>query len=92
MRLYASIIAAALFAAAPAHAAWKAYTYPELGFGVDFPAEPHMSKGEYRGAVAGRVPTTVISTEADDTTYQVVIADFSDRLRRHRPRYRAPAS
>jgi len=79
MRLVASIVAAAVLMAAPAHAAWKAFKYPELGFGVDFPAEPKMSKGEYRGVVAGRVPTTVISAEADDTTYQVIIADFSNR-------------
>jgi len=79
MRLFACVIAAAVLITAPAQAAWKAYKYPELGFGVDFPAEPKMSKGEYRGVVAGRVQTTVISAEADDTTYQVIIADFSKR-------------
>ena len=79
MRLVACIVAAAVVMAAPAQAAWKAFKYPELGFGVDFPAEPKMSKGEYRGVIAGRVPTTVISAEADDTTYQVTIADFSSR-------------
>src|SRR5882762_6236393 len=79
MRLIACIVAAAVVMAAPAQAAWKAFKYPELGFGVDFPGEPKMSKGEYRGVIAGRVPTTIISAEADDTTYQVIIADFSSR-------------
>src|SRR5690348_13913023 len=40
MRLIALTMAAVVFAAAPAHAAWKAYKYPQYGFGVDFPAEP----------------------------------------------------
>jgi hypothetical protein len=73
-------MAALVLAAAPAQAAWKAFKYPQYGFGVDFPAEPKMSTGEHRGVVAGRVPTTVISAEEDGTIYQVVIADFSNRL------------
>jgi hypothetical protein len=80
MRLFALVMAAAFIVASPADAAWKGYKYPELGFGVDFPAEPKMSKGEWRGVVAGRVPTTVISAEFENTTYQVVIADFRNRL------------
>jgi hypothetical protein len=40
MRLIALAMAAAMLVAAPAQAAWKAYTYPEYGFGVDFPAQP----------------------------------------------------
>jgi hypothetical protein len=80
MRLIALAVAAAMLAAAPAQAAWKAYTYKEYGFGVDFPAPPKMSKGEHRGVVAGRVPTTIISAEEDGTIYQVVIADFKNRL------------
>jgi hypothetical protein len=80
MRLIALTMAAVVFAAAPAHAAWKAYKYPQYGFGVDFPAEPKMGKGEYRGVIAGRVPTTLISAEQEGTIYQVEIADFSNRL------------
>ena len=80
MRLIALAMAATMLIAAPAQAAWKAFTYPEYGFGVDFPAAPKMSKGEHRGVVAGRVPTTIISAEEDGTIYQVVIADFKNRL------------
>jgi len=80
MRLIALTMAAVMFAAAPAHAAWKAYKYPQYGFGVDFPAEPKMSKGEYRGVIAGRVPTTIISAEQDGTIYRAAIAAFSNRL------------
>src|SRR5258706_16470098 len=80
MRLFALALAAVIAAAAPAQAAWKAQKYPQYGFGVDFPAEPKMSKGEYRGVIAGRMPTTVIGAEEDGTIYQVVIVDFKNRL------------
>ena len=80
MRLFAVAIAAVLLATAPAHAAWKSYKYPQYGFGVDFPGEPKMGKGEYRGVIAGRNPTTTISAELDGTIYQVEMVDFSNRL------------
>ena len=61
MRLIALALAAVIAAAAPAQAAWKAQKYPQYGFGVDFPGEPKTTKGEYRGVIAGRVPTTIIA-------------------------------
>ena len=80
MRLIALAMAAATLVAAPAQAAWKDYTYKEYGFAVNFPAPPKTTKGEHRGVVAGRVPTTIISAEEDGTIYQVVVADFKNRL------------
>jgi hypothetical protein len=80
MRLFAFAMAAVLLAAMPAQAAWKSFKYPQFGFGVDFPAEPQMGKGEYRGVIAGRVPSTTISAELDGTIYRAEIVDFSSRL------------
>jgi len=80
MRLMALAIAAVLLAAVPAQAAWKSYKYPQYGFGVDFPAEPKMGKGEYRGVIAGRMPSTTISAELEGTIYRVEMVDFSNRL------------
>ncbi len=80
MRLIALTIAAVLLAVAPAQAAWKSYKYPQYGFGVDFPSEPKMGQGQYRGVIAGRMPTTTISAELDGTIYQVEMVDFSNRM------------
>src|SRR4051812_38944607 len=80
MRLMTFILAAAMLAAAPAHAAWKQYASPELGFAVDFPAEVKTTKGEWKGAVAGTVPTTVMTAALDNVTYQVSVANFSARV------------
>ena len=74
------VATAAVFLTAPAHAAWKNYVYKDFGFAVDFPAEPKMGKGTYQAIVAGKVPTTIISAEEDNTTYRVVISDFKNRL------------
>ena len=80
MRRLVLAMAALIVAAAPANAAWKSMKYPQYGFGVDFPAEPKMSKGEYRGVIAGRMPTTIIGAELEGTIYQVEMVDFSNRL------------
>src|SRR2546423_5261644 len=80
MRWIALAAAALVLAAAPAQAAWKSYKYPQYGFGVDFPAEPKMGQSQYRGVIAGRMPTTTISAEEDGTIYQVEMVDFSNRL------------
>jgi hypothetical protein len=80
MRRLALAMAAVILAAAPAHAAWKSVKYPQYGFGVDFPAEPKTSKGEYRGVIAGRMPTTIIGAELEGTIYQVEMVDFANRL------------
>ena len=74
------VATAAVLMTAPAHAAWKNYVYKDFGFAVDFPAEPKMGKGTYQAIVAGKVPTTIISAEEDNTTYRVVISDFKNRL------------
>jgi hypothetical protein len=80
MRRLALAMAAVILAAAPANAAWKSVKYPQYGFGVDFPAEPKTSKGEYRGVIAGRMPTTIIGAELEGTIYQVEMVDFANRL------------
>jgi hypothetical protein len=80
MRRLALAMAALIVAAVPAQAAWKSVKYPQYGFGVDFPAEPKMSKGEYRGVIAGRMPTTIIGAELEGTIYQVEMVDFSNRM------------
>jgi hypothetical protein len=80
MRLIALAMAAVVLAAAPAQAAWKGFKYPQYGFGVDFPAEPKTSKGEYRAVIAGRMPSTIMGAELEGTIYQVQIVDFSNRL------------
>src|SRR5437588_5365273 len=80
MRVIILAVAAAVLAAAPAQAAWKSFKYPQYAFGVDFPGEPKMGKGEYRGVIAGRMATTTMSAEQDGTIYQVEMVDFSNRL------------
>jgi len=79
-RLRYLIFAALLLGIGPAQAAWKHYKFPELGFAVDFPADAKTAKGQWKGGVARTVPATVISAELDDVTYQVIVADFSDRV------------
>jgi hypothetical protein len=81
MRLIGLAMAAAVvLATVPAHAEWKSYKYPEYGFGIDFPAQPTVGKGEYRGRLAGRVPATEITAKVGEVTYKATIVDFTKRL------------
>src|SRR4051812_49553326 len=80
MRLMAWLMAVAVLTVTPAHAAWKQYKSTELGFAVDFPADVKISKGEWKAAVARTAPTTVVSAELDNVTYQAIVADFSNRV------------
>lgn len=79
MRPYILAMAAVVAMTAPAYAAWTPAVYPEFGFGIDWPAAPKKSTGTYQAVVAGKVPTTIISAEEDNTTYRVVISDFKNR-------------
>jgi len=78
------VLAAALAAwSFPAHAAWKEFTYTDLGIAKFFPAEPKVSKGTYgediRLPLSKVVPTTIVAAEDGGVTYKMTIADFKGR-------------
>ncbi len=78
-----SILAGAALAAlatAPAHAAWKEYTYKDLGIIKDFPVEPKMEKGIYKTPLAKEAPKVVYSVVIDGVTYQMTAVDFATRI------------
>jgi hypothetical protein len=78
MRTVASVIVAALIAAGPA--SWKEYPQPQLGFVVEFPADPTTSTGSYRTTL---VPTAasahVFSVREDHAVYVATAVDLLDR-------------
>jgi hypothetical protein len=81
MRLIGLAMAAAVvMATVPAHAEWKSYKFPGLGFGIDFPAQPAKSEGLYRGRIAGRNPSTIVQAKVGEVTYRATIVDFTKRL------------
>ena len=69
----------AALACAPAHAAWKEYTYKDLGIAKDFPQEPTMEKGVYKSPLANEAPEVTYSTTVDGITYKMEVVDFLDR-------------
>ena len=70
----AALIAAPVTAAAQS---WRAYSYPEAGFGVHFPAEPTVSNGAYRTSAGVSVPAVTYAASVDNIAYAVTIADLS---------------
>jgi hypothetical protein len=79
MRLIAIAFAASLVAAAPAHAAWKEYTYKELGVAKDFPDEPKLETGVYKTPLAKTAPSVIYSVVKYGITFKMTVVDFSKR-------------
>jgi hypothetical protein len=83
MRVATLVLAVVLAAVEPAHAAWKEYTYADLGIAKYFPVEPKVEKGSYgegiRLPLSKIVPATIVSAEDGGVTYKMTIVDFTGR-------------
>ena len=75
----ASVIALVSSGIAPAAAAWKDYTYPELSLGKEFPAEPARRAIEYKTQVAGTAKATELAAKDDNIEYKVVVAELQHK-------------
>jgi hypothetical protein len=79
MRMIILGAALAALVSAPAHAAWKEYTYKELGIAKDFPAEPKMQTGVYKTPLAKTAPEVIYSVVKEGVTYQMTVVDLQKR-------------
>ena len=75
------MLAAALVATVPASAAdWKEYPARELGFIVEFPANPVMTRANYRTVLVPNGATARVYTVKDENTvYVATVVDLLDR-------------
>ena len=79
MRPIGLMIAAVLIASGSAAAAWKEYPQPQLGFIVEFPADPKASTGNYRTVLVSSAPAHIYSLKEDHAVYIATVVDFPDR-------------
>jgi hypothetical protein len=79
MRLIALVLAASVIAAAPAHAAWKTYTYADMGVQKDFPSEPKIEKSVYTTPLVKNAPTTTYSVVKDGNIFRLTVVDLQTR-------------
>jgi hypothetical protein len=83
MRLTALVTLAGVALAAmtaPAAAAWRGYISHPLGFAFAAPGEMKVTKGTYRGTVAGGPRDSVTYQFVDDNIeYKVVVIDMRDK-------------
>ena len=68
---------AALVASAPAHAEWREYAYPSMGFAVAFPSAPAVDDAKYEAAPGVTVDARTYSLRGSGAVYRVTIADLS---------------
>ena len=79
MRSITLAIAVGIIACGSAIAAWKEYPQPQLGFVVEFPADPSMSKGNYRTVLVPGAPVQIFSVKEENSMYIASVVDFMDR-------------
>ena len=79
MRLIGLIIIATLVVSIPAAAAWKEYPQPQLGFVVQFPADPTSSMGNYRTVLVPGAAAHIYSVKEDHALYIATVVDLADR-------------
>jgi len=79
LRTIGLIIVVALIASAPVLAAWKEYPQPQLGFVVEFPADPSNSSGTYRTTLVPNAMAHIYSVKEDHAIYIATVVDLLDR-------------
>jgi hypothetical protein len=77
MRPISLIVAAALMVFVPA--SWKEYPQPQLGFVVEFPAEPSTSTGTYKTGLVQSAPAHIFSVIEEHAVYVATVVDLLDR-------------
>ena len=60
-------------------ATWKEYPQPQLGFVVEFPAEPAASTANYRTTLVPSAAVHVFSLKEDRAIYVAAVVDLLDR-------------
>src|SRR6266850_1042364 len=73
------MIVAALIASVSAAPAWKEYPQPQLGFVVEFPADPVASTGNYRTTLVPSATAHIYSLKEDHALYVATVVDLLDR-------------
>jgi hypothetical protein len=79
MRPIGLMIAAALITSTAAAATWKEYPQPQLGFVVEFPADPAASTGNYKTGLVPSAPAHIYSLKEDHALYVATVVDLLDR-------------
>ena len=79
MRSIAFVIVAAVIASTAVAAAWKEYPQPDLGFVVEFPADPAVSTGNYKTTLVPSAVAHIYSVKEDHALYVATVVDLLDR-------------
>jgi hypothetical protein len=81
MRSTSFIVTAAVAVAisAPAQAAWKEFTYNDLGIRKDFPVEPKRAVGTYKTRIVDNAKADILTTEQNGVIYRLTVVDLRSR-------------
>jgi hypothetical protein len=75
--MVAIVITGVLLPVAARAQEWKAYSYPDPGFAIQFPADPTIEKGAVKTSLWGSLPVTRYTVAQDHIQYSVSVVDYS---------------
>ena len=73
----ATLLAALLTPVVAVAQEWKAYPYPDAGFGVQFPVAPVVEKSTFSTTAGPSLPMTRYTARQDGITYTMEVVDYS---------------
>jgi hypothetical protein len=79
LRPIVGLVVAAVIASTAAAAAWKEYPQPQLGFVVEFPADPATATGSYKTTLVPSATVHMYSVKEDHAVYVATVVDLLDR-------------
>jgi hypothetical protein len=85
LRQFGLILVLMLIACASAIAAWKAFPQPQLGFIVEFPADPTTSSANYQTVLVPSAKAHIYSLKEDRAIYVLVQKRNRSGMRRSKP-------
>jgi hypothetical protein len=75
----AVLVALLLVTSSMSGATWKEYPQPQLGFVVEFPAEPASAMGLYKTTLVPSANAHIYSAKEDHAVYVATVVDLLDR-------------
>lgn len=75
--IVAMVMTGLLLPAAAGAQDWKAYSYPDPGFTVQFPADPTVERGTVKTPTGIALPVTRYTVHQDHVVYAVSVVDYS---------------
>ncbi|HET9130753.1 MAG TPA: hypothetical protein VFO86_07395 [Terriglobia bacterium] len=79
MRVLCLILTTLFLYSSSAMASWKEYPQPQLGFVVEFPADPTTAADTYKSGLVPSAPVHLFTVKEENSVYVAAVVDLPER-------------